>query len=111
MVNGYNKYQNAFDAPIGEVLSCEREVGNIHDTFALVIKKDGKGFHHCRLSLFQQLSFQFRTSELVINLRMDPYYECQQTEVLNLVVCLYACIGRGKISDWDFQTQLSIRIG
>ena len=25
-------------APIGEILSCEREVGNIHDTFALAIK-------------------------------------------------------------------------
>ena len=29
-------------APIGEILSCEREVGNIHDTFAVAIKKDGK---------------------------------------------------------------------
>ena len=27
-------------APIGEILSCEREVGNIHDTFALAIEKD-----------------------------------------------------------------------
>ena len=24
MVHGYNKYQNAFDAPIGEILRCER---------------------------------------------------------------------------------------
>ena len=44
MVRGYNKYQNAFDAPIGEILNCEREVGNIH-TFPLAIKKDGKGLH------------------------------------------------------------------
>ena len=71
MVRGYNEYQNAFDAPIGEILSCEREVGNIHDTFVLAIKKDGEGSHCCRLSLFQQLSFQFHTSELVINLCMD----------------------------------------
>ena len=27
-------------APVGEILS---EVGNIHDTFAVAIKKDGKG--------------------------------------------------------------------
>ena len=32
MVRGYNEYQNTFDTPIGEILSCEREVGNIHDT-------------------------------------------------------------------------------
>ena len=88
MVHGYNKYQNAFDAPIGELLSREREVGNIHDTFVLGIKMNGEGLHRCRLSLFQQLSFQFQTSELVINLHMDPNYEHQQTEALNLVVCL-----------------------
>ena len=77
MVCDYNEYQNAFDAPIGEILSCEREMGNIHDTFALAITKDGKGSHRCRLSLFQQLSFQFQTSELVINLHTDPYYKRQ----------------------------------
>ena len=46
MVPGYNEYQNVFDAPVGKILSCEREVGNIHDTFVLAIKKrmvkDGK---------------------------------------------------------------------
>ena len=72
MICGYNKYQNAFDAPISEILSCEREVGNIHDTFALAIKKNGKGSHQCWLILCQRLSFQFQTSELVVNLRIDP---------------------------------------
>ena len=32
MVHGYNEYQNAFDAPISEILSYERDLGNIHDT-------------------------------------------------------------------------------
>ena len=73
MVCGYNKYQNAFDASVDEILSCEREVSNIHDTFALAIKKNGEGSHQCGLTLFQQLSIQFQTSKLVINLRMDPY--------------------------------------
>ena len=36
MVCGYK--WNAFDAPIGEFLSCEREVGNVHDAFMLAIK-------------------------------------------------------------------------
>ena len=31
-----------WDAHIDEILSCEREVGNIHDTFAVTIKKDGE---------------------------------------------------------------------
>ena len=89
-------YQSAFDAPIGEILSCEREVGNIHDTFELAIKEDSEGSHRCRLPLFQQLSFQFQTSELVMNLCTDPYYGCQQTKVLNLVVCL--CMHRQRKS-------------
>ena len=37
MLHGYHQYQNAWDAPIGEILSCERKVGNIHDTFAVAI--------------------------------------------------------------------------
>ena len=59
MVCGYDEYQNVSDGPIGEILSCERKVGNIHDTFALAIKKNGEGLHRCGLTLFQQLSFQF----------------------------------------------------
>ena len=54
MVYGYHDYQNAWDAPIGEILSCKREVGNIHDIFAVAIKKDGRGSHPLRLSLFRQ---------------------------------------------------------
>ena len=57
MVCDYNEYQNAFDAPVGEILSCERKVGNIHDTFVLAIKKDGEGFHRCEpISVFFPIS-------------------------------------------------------
>ena len=51
--------------------------------------------------------FQFQTSELVINLHMDPYYERQLTKVLNLVVCLRMHWQR---KSRDFQTHFSIRI-
>ena len=37
MVCGYHKCQSVWDAPIGVMLRCEREVGNIHDTFAVAI--------------------------------------------------------------------------
>ena len=47
------------------------------------------------------------TSELVINLHMDPYYEHQWTKALNLVVCLRT---RWQKKSQDFQTQFSIRI-
>lgn len=47
MVRGYHEYQSVWDAPIGETLLCEREVGNIHDTFAVAIKKDGEVVGHC----------------------------------------------------------------
>ena len=35
--------------------------------FMILIAKDGEESHRCGLSLFLQLSFQFQTSELVIN--------------------------------------------
>ena len=39
LVRVYHDYQNAWDAPIGEIL---REVGNIHDTFVVAIKRMAK---------------------------------------------------------------------
>jgi len=42
MVHGYHEYKNTWDAPIGELLRCEREVGNIHDTFTVAIKRTAK---------------------------------------------------------------------
>ena len=84
MACGYYDYQNAWDAPFGKILSCKREVGNIHDTFVVAIKMDGKGTHPLRLSLFNQ----FQTSKLVIKLHMDPYCGHHQTKALNSVICL-----------------------
>ena len=47
-IYGYHEYQNAWDTPIGEILSCEKEVGNIHDTFVVAIKIYGEGSHMIR---------------------------------------------------------------
>jgi len=47
MVHGNHGYKNAWDAPNSEMLRCEREVGSIHDTFAVAIKKDGEVVCHC----------------------------------------------------------------
>ena len=43
MVRGYHVWA----APIGEMLICEREVGNIHDTFGVASKKDSEVVGHC----------------------------------------------------------------
>ena len=40
VVCGYHEYQDVWDAPVHEVLSCEREVGNVYDTFAVTVKDD-----------------------------------------------------------------------
>ena len=57
----------------------------------VAITKDDKESHHFGLSPFQLVSFQFQTSELVINLCMDPYYKCHHwAEALKSVVCLLA---------------------
>ena len=47
MVRGYHEYQDVWDAPVHEVLSCEREVGNVYDTFAVAVKKDDEIVGHC----------------------------------------------------------------
>ena len=40
VVRGYHHYKAIWDAAIdGKVLSCEKEVGNIHDTLAVTVKK------------------------------------------------------------------------
>ena len=48
IVHGYHVYKAICEANAdGELLVCGREVGNIHDTFALAVKKDGIIVGHC----------------------------------------------------------------
>ena len=44
---GTTSIKSVWDAPIGETLLCQREVGNVYDTFAVAIKKDGEVVGHC----------------------------------------------------------------
>ena len=37
-VHGYQVYKNAWEPTVGEVLHCEREIGNSHDMFAFAIR-------------------------------------------------------------------------
>ena len=60
MVCGYHTYQSVWDAPTGETLLCEREVGNVHDTFAVAIKKDGEVVGHCPRKISALCSFFIR---------------------------------------------------
>ena len=48
IVRGYHYYQAIWEAGIdGEVLLCEREVGNVHNMFAVTIKQDDTTVGHC----------------------------------------------------------------
>ena len=40
-VMGYHIYQDTWEARLGEVLSCHREIANAFDPFAVCMKKDG----------------------------------------------------------------------
>ena len=40
VVRGYHIYQDVWSAGVGEQLTCDREPGNRHDTFAVAVKKD-----------------------------------------------------------------------
>ena len=62
MVRGYHYYKAIWEAAIdGEVLSCEREVGNVHDTFAVGVKKDGIIVGHCPRKISSLCSEDFFT--------------------------------------------------
>ena len=41
IVRGYHKYQYIWDAVVGEILPCNCETGNVHNPYAVSIKKGG----------------------------------------------------------------------
>lgn len=45
-VRGFHVYKDVWEPTIGEVLSCERDVGNSHDTFAVATKKSTEVVGH-----------------------------------------------------------------
>ena len=48
MFCGYHYYKAIREAAIdGEVLSCEREAGNVHNAFAVAVKEDDIIVGHC----------------------------------------------------------------
>ena len=45
-VRGFHIYKDVWNPTIGEVLFCERDIGNSHDTFAVAIKNSSKVVGH-----------------------------------------------------------------
>ena len=61
MICGYHVYKAIWEAAInGEVLLFEREVRNIHETFAVAVKKDGVIVGHCPQKIFSSCSIFIR---------------------------------------------------
>ena len=60
MVRGYHEYHHIWDAVVGETLQCCREDGNIHNPYAVSVKKGSTIVGHvlkklsCLCSLFLQ---------------------------------------------------------
>ena len=60
MVRGYYVYRDVWAASIGELLPCEREVGNASDRYAVAVMKDFavvghvQGFARCLHIKFQE---------------------------------------------------------
>ena len=67
VVHGYHHYKAIWDIAIdGEVLSCEREVGNVHDTFAVTVKNDGIIIGHCSQKISSFCSIFIRRGGSII---------------------------------------------
>ena len=45
-IRGYHIYEVIWRAVVGETLACEREPRNIHDRYAVAVKKDGNTIGH-----------------------------------------------------------------
>ena len=41
MVCGYHKYKDIWEATLGENLECQKENGNIHNIYAVVVLRSG----------------------------------------------------------------------
>ena len=39
IVRGYNVYGAVWEAPVGQILPCQREGGNIHDPYASLLSR------------------------------------------------------------------------
>ena len=48
-VKGYHEYKNIWTPKIGEILSTEREPGNLVDKYAVCVKKNNKIVGHLQL--------------------------------------------------------------
>ena len=47
MVHRYHDFEDIWEAPVGEILQCQREVGNVHDTFSVAVMKEGTIVGYC----------------------------------------------------------------
>jgi len=46
MFQGFHKYQRIWSAAVGEELPYSREFGNVHDLFAVAVKRSGNVVGH-----------------------------------------------------------------
>ena len=70
-VKGYHEYKNIWTPKIGELLSTEREPGNLVDKYAVCVKKNNEIVGHLQLGKdgkFAKTMFYF--------LRADEYGSC-----------------------------------
>ena len=59
-IRGYHVYKDIWDAAIGEVLVCERELRNVEDRYAIAIKKDETVIGHLPRNLSRVCSLFIR---------------------------------------------------
>ena len=45
-VRGYHEYKDIWEAAIGEILQCQRELSNRHDPFAVAVRKNRTTVRH-----------------------------------------------------------------
>ena len=45
-VRGFHVYKNVWEPTVDEVLLCEREIGNSHDTFAVAVRNSSEIVGH-----------------------------------------------------------------
>ena len=50
-MRGFHVYKNVWEPTVDEVLLCEREIGNSHDTFAVAVRNSSEIVGHVPMQI------------------------------------------------------------
>ena len=98
MVRGFHEYQCIWSAAVGQELPCSREFGNVHDLFAVAVKRSGDIIGHIPKRIFSICSsFLRRGGSITCQVTATRCYSADLPQGELEILC--QLIFRGKKND------------